>query len=532
MSPKTKTPTKSELVQLQKLYKTDEKIGERLGGVPSYLVAYWRRKKNVPKYSLPKFSDREILTLWERYGDDEKCGMELGISKAAFYNWRRRYDIREKPAFLKLEQLELHFPGLRVSSLSQSLFNEQTIAQKILARASDEDRVKVGSMVKVEPDLVAVNIGAGEVISEFNKTSQGYVWNAGKIILNEGYRLKAASSNGMSTGEFIRRQGIKTVYDLREGNSSQVLLEKGHLIPGQLILGSERSVIAFGCVGAFAIPVSPEEAARTWAEGKIEIEVPATIQVELIGRRSRGVSARDIASAVVAALDKDVCAGKVIEFHGLAVSQLSVSERFTLCLMTHLLGARAAICPYNSTVRRYLTGRTLTRFAPVQPDKNAIYENRVELNISEIRPAIYSLKEGIDLKTVRGLEGRAVSQVVLGTCANGRFEDLRIAADILKGNTVHPDCRLFICPASRSVYLEALKKGLIRVFVESGAMVINPGSESSMVHDGSWFSDSETTLTNSIEPMPGGDVYYCSPATAAASALNATITDPARYVKR
>ncbi|MCH7690247.1 MAG: hypothetical protein IIA17_04275 [candidate division Zixibacteria bacterium] len=532
MAPRTKIPTKSELVQLQKLYKTDEKIGERLGGVPAYLVAYWRRKKNVPKYSLPKFSDREILTLWERYGDDEKCGMELGISKAAFYNWRRRYDIREKPAFLKLEQLELIFPGSRISSLSNSLYGEQTIVQKILTRAAGEDSVKVGSKVKVEPDLVAVNIGSGEVISEFSKISQGYVWNVGKIILNESYRHKDSRDNGLSSGEFIRRQGLKTVYDLREGNYSQVLLEKGHLIPGQFILGSEKGVIAYGCVGAFAIPVSPEEAARAWADGEIEIEVPATIQVELNGRRSRGVSARDIASAVVAVLEKNVCTGKVIEFNGLAVSQLSVSERFTLCYMTQLLAARAAICPHNSTVRRYLTGRTSTGFAPIQPDKNAIYEKTVELNISEIRPVIYSLKEEIELKTAQELEGQTVRQVILGTCANGRFEDLRVAADVLKGNTVHRDCRLFICPASRSVYLEALKKGLIRMFVESGAIVMNPGSEVAMVHDSSLFSDSETTLTNSIERVLGDNVYYCSPATAAASALNAAITDPARYVKR
>ena len=412
------------------------------------------------------------------------------------------------------------------------MYGEQTIVQKILARVSGEDRVKVDSKVKVEPDLVAVDIEAGEVISEFSKISSGYVWNAGKIILNKGFGLNDSSGIGLSSGEFIRRQGLKTVYGLREGSYSQVLLEKGHLIPGQFILGSEKGVTAYGCVGAFAIPVSPEEAARTWADGEIEIEVPATIKVELNGRRSRGVSARDIASTVVTVLDKNVCSGRVIEFSGLAVSQLNVSERFTLCYMTQIFGARAAICPYNSTVRRYLTGRTSTGFAPVQPDKNAIYEETVELNISEIRPVIYSLKEDIELKTAQELEGQNVKQVVLGTCANGRFDDLRVAADVLKGNTVHPDCRLFICPASRSVYLEALKKGLIRVFVESGAMVINPGSEIAMVNDSSLFSDSETTLTNSIEQVPGSNVFYCSPATAAASALNATITDPARYVKR
>ena len=350
--------------------------------------------------------------------------------------------------------------------------------------------------------------------------------------MNEGSNFRNSSSNGQSSGEFIRRQGLKTVYDLREGNYSPVPLEKGHLIPGQFILGSEKGVIAYGCVGAFAIPVSPEEAARAWADGELEIEVPATIQVELSGRRSRGVSARDIASAVVAVLDKKVCAGKVIEFNGLAVSQLSVSERFTLCYMTQLSGARAAICPYNSTVRRYLTGRTVAGFAPIQPDKNAIYEKTVELNISEIRPTVYYLNEEIELKTAQELEGQTVKQVVLGTCANGRFDDLRVAADVLKGNTVHSDCRLFICPASRSVYLEALKKGLIRVFVESGAMVMNPGSEMAMLNNSALFSDFETTLTNSIEQVPGDSVYYCSPATAAASALNATITDQARAVKR
>src|SRR5512138_3425388 len=131
MKRRRKAPTKTELMQLQKLYKTDEKIGERLGGVPAYLVAYWRRKKNIAKYSLPKFSEQEVRNLWERYGDDEKSGLELGISKAAFYNWRRRYSIKDKPACLKLEQLEIVFPGTKENGHASQLYGGRTMAQKV-----------------------------------------------------------------------------------------------------------------------------------------------------------------------------------------------------------------------------------------------------------------------------------------------------------------------------------------------------------------------------------------------------------------
>jgi homoaconitase/3-isopropylmalate dehydratase large subunit len=530
MTPKKNTPTKTDLVQLQKLYKTDEKIGERLGGVPAYLVAYWRRKKNVPKYSLPKFSDRDVLALWERFGDDEKCGLELGISKAAFYNWRRRYGIREKPAFLKLEQLELDFPGVRNAPLSHSLYGEQTIAQKIIARAAGKDRVPVGSIIKVEPDLVSANVGSDGVIEEFLKISQGYVWNAGKIVLTEG--ASGYSNGAQSVAEFVRRQGIKTVYDLREGHCSQVLLERGHIQPGEMIVGTESSVVAIGCLGSLAFMVEPSKAAKLWASGSIDIQVPATIKIELNGRRVRGVYTRDILAYLVKQLEKTDCTNKVIEFSGLTVSQMNVSERFTLCYLARLVGAKAAVTPYNSTVRRYLTGRASSGLTPVQPDKNAVYEQSLTLDISEVRPLIYAIGKEAKVQPAVEFEGQQVRQVVLGGCPNGRFEDLRVAADILKGEKVHRDCKLFICPASRMVFLEALKKGLIRVFVEAGAVVMNPGADVTLARDESILSKSQPTLSTTINDIKGKQVYYCSPATAAASAINAVITDPARFVRK
>jgi len=530
MTPKKNIPTKTDLVQLQKLYKTDEKIGERLGGVPAYLVAYWRRKKNVPKYSLPKFSDREISALWERFGDDEKCGLELGISKAAFYNWRRRYGIREKPAFLKLEQLEFEFPGLRNAPHAHSLYGEQTIAQKIIARAAGKENVKVGSTVEVEPDLVSASVDSNGVMDEFLKIGQGYVWNAGKIVITDsGY----SSSNGSpSVGEFVRRQGIKTVYDLRDGHCSQVLLERGHIRPGQFIIGTEASVTALGCLGSLAFVSGAIETARLWADGSTEVVVPASIRIELNGRRTRGVYTRDVMAGLIKRLENVDFTNKVIEFSGLTVSQLNVSERFTLCYLARLVGAKAAICPYNSTVRRYLTGRASSGFVPVQADKNAIYEQTITVDIGDFKPTLYTVGQKLKVQTVAEVEDHSIRQVVLGCCANGRFDDLRVAADILKGNKVHRDCRLFICPASRMVYLEALKKGLIRVFVEAGAVVMNPGGEMQLLNDDTLLSKSVPTLSTSINDFKGKEVYYCSPATAAASAINAVVSDPSRFVRK
>ena len=189
------------------------------------------------------------------------------------------------------------------------------------------------------------------------------------------------------------------------------------------------------------------------------------------------------------------------------------------------------MCPYNSTVRRYLTGK-VTGFTPVQSDKNAVYDNSLSINISDIKPLLYSGGKDIKVKPVAEFEDRQIRQIVLGGCANGRFDDLRVAADILKGNKVHRDCRLFICPASRMVYLEALKKGLIRVFVESGAVVMNPGGEMQLVNDDSLLNKSLPTLSTTIGDIKAKETYFASPATAAASAINASISDPSRFVRK
>ncbi|RKX25826.1 MAG: hypothetical protein DRP45_05025 [Candidatus Zixiibacteriota bacterium] len=541
MRKRRKIPTKAELLQLQKLYKTDERIGERLGGVPAYLVAYWRRKKNIPKYSLPKFSETEIRTLWERYGDDEKAGLELGISKAAFYNWRRRYGFREKPAFLKLEQLELNFPGSGQSVLGSPLYGKRSVAQKIIAQAADVERVEVGEEVEIEPDLVISSSEAGKLIELFKKRRTEFVWNPGKVLVALDFYGRGNDGNTAANHkiirEFARRQGIKTFYDLREGSPRQIALERGHVRPGQIVLGSVDVTESCGAMAAMASTIDVSAMDAIWAGGRHTVTVPQTARVTLIGRRSRGVHATDVALSIGKQVGHGAVSGMVLEYAGSAISQMSIGERFTLCDLSVATGAAAIVCAYDATTRRFLTGRTMSRYQPLVPDKDAEYRQLYQINIDQLGPQIARKGSPEEIRAVAEVEGQSVQQIVIGGATSGRYEDLRATADVLRNRRVHEDCRLVIVPASHRVYLEALKKGLIRLFLEAGATVLNPGFCTGFLESERCVADGECCLSTSnvlryySEKGQSREVYICSPSTAAASAVNGTITDPIRYVR-
>jgi 3-isopropylmalate/(R)-2-methylmalate dehydratase large subunit len=541
VSPRRKIPTKIELLQLQKIYKTDERIGEYLGGVPPYLVAYWRRKKNVPRHSVPKFSEKEIRDLWERFGDDDKCGLELSISKAAFYNWRRRYGIREKPAFLKLEQLELAFPGVQTSRQADTLYGKQTVVQKILARAAGTEKVAVGEAIRIEPDLVVVTGNAGAIIKKFRQFGSEYVWNPNKIVVSPAAcSTPVETDNHMSykaIRDFVRRQGIRAFYDFRDGFSHQVVIEKAHVLPGQIALASDGHATSLGCLGNIAGSIDPDQAAHAWAKGEVELTVPPSMRIEINGRRSRGVYTKDIVLTIIKQLKAEGAAGKAVEFAGAVVSHMSISERFTLADLAMDMGARLATTPFDSITRRYLTEHPGRDYVPVTGDRDAVYDGMYQINIDQLVPQVAGPDRVDNVKAAAELEGLAIHQVVLGTCSNGRFDDLRIAAEILKGKHVHADCRLLVLPASRAVFLEGLKKGLIRVLVEAGAVIMNPGCTLCFGGGSELFSQGLRTLATSdgsfmrAKGEALSEVYLCSPATAAASAINAAITDPTRYLK-
>jgi homoaconitase/3-isopropylmalate dehydratase large subunit len=537
MSPR-RIPTKAELSRLQKLYRTDKRIAEILGnGVTEHLVAYWRRKKGIPKYSFPKFSDNEIREVWDRFGDDFHAGMELGISKAAFYNWRRRYKITKKPEALKLEQLSLELQTQNKKRQKVSGAGHRTFTQKLLAQKTGIDHPESGQLLDVEPDMVVVPGDNGRVLSLFHETGMTYVRNPNRTVIPLD---NTSSGNGRNLAEahkaareFVRKQQIKNFFDIGEGNPQQVIIEKGLLLPGQLGLGKDAGSMTLGCMGALALAVGDEELSNVWATGTVKVEVPETVRVNVSGRLPRGVFVRDAMHHIIKKLSKARVDRKVIEFYGTGIDQMSVSERITLCRMSSATGAKSAICPFDSTTRRYVNPRARRPFTPVVADRNAVYSGEYSFEINTMKPVAAGPDKIEAITPVDELNGILLRQIFIGGVTNGRFDDLKIVADILKGKRINPEVCLIMQPASRAIYLEALKKGLIRVFIEAGAVIVNPGSP--LIGGRLPLLAGEekglTTCFDSAFDTDGGDIYQVSPATAAASALAGRITNPSAYVR-
>jgi 3-isopropylmalate/(R)-2-methylmalate dehydratase large subunit len=539
MNPRRKSPTKGELEQLQKLYKTDEKIGERLGGVPAYLVAYWRRKKGIPRHSQPKFSDVEVRNLWERFGDDDRCGLELGISKAAFYNWRRKYGLRDKPPFLKLEQLELSFPGIKSYSKAALLYGKRTVTQKIIARAAGRDFVDAGEVVQFEPDLAITHNDTPLVIDAFKGDGAERVRNPEKLVIALSNPLSLAAAGSSRTGAapqeiraFALQAGIRHLYDVDHGACHQVVLEHGLLLPGQVAVSTDRNVASLGALAALAVSCATDTLADIWKFGRMSVSIPKTIRIDITGRRSRGICATDVALSIIRQLKNTDTKGWAIEYYGSAVSQMSISERATLAALTIETGATPVIIQYESSTRRFFTGRVDSEYTPVLADKDAIYEQIFQVNIDRLVPLVTSANRFDQIRSVDDLAGKPVSTIIIGAGSSGRFDDLRQAADLLRRRRVHEDCRLYIVPASHRIYLEALKKGLIRILVEAGAVIMNPGCPIHPQDLPGLLAANETCLVTGTRQRPEvakgavGEVLVCSPATAAASAVHAAVTSP------
>lgn len=537
MSPR-RIPTKGELLRLQKLYRTDKKMAEVLGGeVTEQLVAYWRRKKGIARYSFPKFSEKDIQDAWDRFGDDFHAGLELGLSKAAFYNWRRRYKIIRKPAALKLEQLSLELFTDEKSDHKRQGNGHQTMIQKVLAHHLEQKEAAVGQSYEIEPD-VAFGFGrVGDILTRFQELETTYVKNPAHIIISldgadaDGGSHPAAMLKAVRT--FVRLQQIKAFFDTGEGDGQQAAMERGMILPGQMIVSNRPEIAACGAMGAVSLPMTPETMAGVWAEGKSSVIVPETVRLLIAGRLPRGVFARDVGHHIASLMARGECRGRMIEFYGAAIDQMSIPERFTLCCLALNTGAIGAVCPFDATTRRYISPRARRPFTPVPADRNAAYASEFTFDVNTMKPAAAVLSDQWKMTPVEELAGVSIQQIFLGGLTGGHFDDLKIAADIIKGKQINPDTRLFIQPSSRSVYLEMLKKGLARAFTEAGATILNPAGLSSAGRN-PMLSAGERGLTTYFDTDVSacdGDVYHVSPATAAASALTGQITNPAGYIK-
>jgi len=319
------------------------------------------------------------------------------------------------------------------------------------------------------------------------------------------------------------------------GICHQILPENGYVRPGMVVVGTDSHTTTHGALGSFAFGIGATEMAAVWALGSIlNVEVPGTIKVVVNGGFAEGVYAKDLILHLIGRLTAEGANFKVIEFHGEAVRSLPTSGRLVLCNMTVEAGATAGVVPPDQETQRYLRDEAGVKDAPglFGPDPDAVYDQLVELDAARLEPQIACPHTVDNVKGISEVAGKKVQQIVVGSCTNGRLDDLEVAARILKGKRVADGTRLLVFPASWRIYSEALQRGYLRDLVAAGAVVMNPGCGPCLgVHQGA-LGDGETALATTNRNFkgrmgnPNAEVYLCSTAVAAASALTGVISDP------
>ena len=427
-----------------------------------------------------------------------------------------------------------------------------TVAEKILARASGVPSVKAGDVIEPKVDLAMSHENAALVINQFLEVYQGTtlkpkIWDPSRVSIIFDHRVPAESpktaSNQKKVREFVAAQAVGKFHDIRGdvgGICHQILPENGYVRPGFVVVGTDSHTTSHGALGAFAFGIGATEMASVWTLGTVlNVEVPATIKVIVKGKFKKFVGPKDLILHLVGTLTAQGANFKVIEFHGPTIRSMSTSGRLVICNMSVEAGATAGIVPADKETTRYLREEAGVKgtITPVVPDKDAVYERIIEIDVSRLDSQIACPHTVDNVKPVAAVRGTKVHQIVIGSCTNGRLDDLAIAAGILKGKKVSQDTRMLVFPASGRIYAQALAKGYIGTFMKAGAVVMNPGCGPCLgIHEGA-LGDGETALSTTNRNFkgrmgnPNSQVFLCSPAVAAASAVKGVITSPRKGAK-
>lgn len=422
-----------------------------------------------------------------------------------------------------------------------------TMVQKILARAVGQASVKVNDVVEPKVSLAMSHENGALVINQFTEIYkdtgiEARVWDPSRIAIIFDHRVPAESSktagNQKKIREFVAKHGITKFHDIRGdegGICHQILPENGYVLPGSVVVGTDSHTTSHGALGAFSFGIGATEMAAVWALGKIlNVEVPGTIKVVINGTLPKYVEPKDIILHLIGKLSAEGANFKVIEFHGETIKKMSTSGRLVLCNMTVEAGATGGIVPPDAETVRYLKAEAGVRNIPelFGPDADAVYEKVVEIDVSKLEPQIAFPHTVDNVKPVGAAKGIKVQQIVIGSCTNGRLDDLAIAAGILKGKKVARSVRMLVFPASTRIYQQALKKGYVETFMKAGAVVMNSGCGPCLgIHQGA-LADGDKALATTNRNFkgrmgnPNAEVYLSSAATAAASAITGEITDP------
>lgn len=421
-----------------------------------------------------------------------------------------------------------------------------TLAEKLLANKAGKKEVRPGEIIEAPVDVAMAHEACAQLIKPFEEMGATEVWDRQKIVIPIDHWVPASSESSAklhhAIRKFVEKHQLPHFYDVgRQGICHQILAEEGFCLPGDLVLGTDSHTNMLGAVGAFAAGIGPTEMAAVFATGDIWLKVPESVRVNVTGQVTFPVSGKDIILEALRQLTTEGGAYRAVEFTGSAIEQLEMYQRFTLSNMTTELGAKAGPIPADEETIRYLrslpeikNGRAgeMERYANFRADKDAKYVKTIEIDGSRLEPRVACPQSPDNVKAVRAVDSGRVDQVFVGSCTNARLEDLRVVAAIMKGNKVKKGTRMVVFPASTSIYLAALREGIIETLTESGASFNTASCGACFGGMGGVLDAGEVCVSTSNRNFPGrmGHVqsksYLVSPAVAAVTAIEGKLADP------
>lgn len=416
-----------------------------------------------------------------------------------------------------------------------------TMTQKILAKAAGLEKVEAGQLIEAKLDLVLGNdITSPVAIKEMEKMKVDGVFDKDKIALVPDHFVPnkdiKSAEHCKCVREFARRNEITNYFEVGEMGIEHALLpEKGLTVPGDVIIGADSHTCTYGALGAFSTGVGSTDMAAGMATGQAWFKVPSAIRFNLVGKPSKWVSGKDVILHIIGMIGVDGALYKSMEFVGEGVANLTMDDRFTIANMAIEAGGKNGIFPVDELTKAYLKEHTTRSYEIYEADEDAVYDEEYTIDLSTLRPTVSfpHLPENTHtIDEIHEMADIAIDQVVIGSCTNGRLDDLRIAAEVLKGRHIKKGMRCIVIPATQKIYMQAMEEGLLKTFIEAGAVVSTPtcgpclGGYMGILAEGERCVS--TTNRNFVGRMGhvNSEIYLASPAVAAASAITGKISCP------
>jgi 3-isopropylmalate/(R)-2-methylmalate dehydratase large subunit len=416
----------------------------------------------------------------------------------------------------------------------------KTFSEKVLARHADVSEARAGQILTVRPDFVMSHDNTGPIYGTFKNMGAEKVLHPEKCVIVLDHAVPPSdtkhAANHAAAREFVKRFGVPFFYEAGRGICHQVLPEEGFAVPGSVVLGSDSHTCTYGAFACFSTGIGRTEVAAIWALGELWLKVPQTMRIEMTGRFPKGVYSKDLMLKVIGDNGVDGGLYKTLEFVGPLAKEMSIASRMVMSNMAVEFGAKAGIFFADEKTMAAIEGKAKIEPWLVESDPDAEFEQVLRYDVANLEPQVAKPHSVDNVSPVKDVAGTPINIAFLGSCTNTRLEDLEIAASILKGRKVAEGVRMQVHCASRPIFLEALKSGIIETLAEAGAMIMNTGCGPCMgAHEGIP-CDGDKVISSSNRNFHGrmgnrnAEIYLASPATVAAGAVTGRITDPREFL--